>query len=178
MTITDILLLLLLLGFTWNGYATGFVMQVVRFVGVFVAYWAAKTYSPEVTPWLKQVLEQAHVPSPNEGGLMQIGSSIANNAFSSWYGVLAFALVFFVVLIVTRIIGRMLDIVVSLPGLSLLNRVAGLAVGLIIGVLVLVVLVHLLAYFPNQTVQDALQGSRVADILYKADISKLLFGKS
>jgi uncharacterized membrane protein required for colicin V production len=176
-TITDILLIVLLLSFAWNGYTTGFVMQVVRFVGVFVAYWAAKTYGPTVTPWLQKVFQPAHVPSPDAGGLAQIGNSIANNAFSSGYGVLSFALVFIVVLIITRIIGRTLDMVVSLPGLSLLNRVAGLFVGVVIGVLVLVVAVHLLAYLPNATVQGALQNSRVADILYKADISKLLFGK-
>ncbi|MFC4766947.1 CvpA family protein [Effusibacillus consociatus] len=175
MTVTDILLTGILLYFIWNGYRTGFVMQVVNFVGMFVAYWAAKTYSPTMATWLQAVLGKSSVPSSTEAGLANLGTALAQNVIQSGYGVIAFGLVFITGLLMTRIAGRMIDLVVSLPGLSFINRVSGLLAGLIVGVLILIVAVNLGSYLPAPAIQTAIKNSQVASTLLDTGLSRLLF---
>lgn len=178
MTITDMLLAGLLAYFVWNGFRTGFVMQVVGFAGAFAAYWAAKTYSPEVSPWVGKVIPKNSLPSNVDNlALGEIGNNLVHGVMQDVYGALAFAFVFVAGLIATRFVGRALNLIVSVPGLSLLNRLAGLFVGAVIGGLVLVVLVNIGAYVPNTTIQEALQGSQIASALLKANVSHLMFAK-
>lgn len=174
MTVTDFVLIGLLVYFVWNGFRTGFVMQVVGFVGVFVAYWAAKVYSPTITPWLERVLgKSGTIPTEQFG--TGIANSLTNGVIHNGYGVAAYAIVFAVVLFATRLAGHFLNLIVSLPGLSLINRAAGLIVGAVIGVLILLIAVNLSVYLPIEALQHALQGSQVASVLLHADVSKLLF---
>lgn len=178
MTVTDIILTGALLLFVWNGYRTGFVMQVVNCVGIFVAYWAAKTYSPSVTPWLESVFaKSSFASSPVEPGLGNLGSALTHSVIQSGYGVIAFALVFLAGLLATRLVGRLLNLVVSLPGLSFINRMSGLVAGLVIGVLILVIAVNLAMYLPNETVQTALKNSQIASALTNNGLSRSLFGR-
>lgn len=178
MTMTDIVLTGLLLLFAWNGYRTGFVMQAVRFVGLFAAYWLAKTYSPYATPWLEKGLSGAEAISVSGAdGLDGMGVSLPQHLFRSGYGILAFALVFVAGLLCVRVAGRLIDLLVSLPGLSFVNRVFGLAAGVAVGVLMLLVLVNLGAFVPNPTIQTALKGSQIASALLNTGISQMLFAK-
>ncbi|WP_018130774.1 CvpA family protein [Effusibacillus pohliae] len=178
MTITDIALLGILLFFVWNGYMTGFVLQVVRFVGGFVAFWAAKTYSPPIAAWLKSVLGQPGGAFPGDPiGYTGIGGGFAGTLLQDGYGILAFVLVFAAGLLLTQLAGRVVDLVVSLPGLSFVNRVAGLVAGLLIGFLILVVAVNVAYVLPIPNLHTALEGSQVASALLHAGLSKMLFAK-
>lgn len=176
MTLTDLLLTGLLVYFVWNGFRTGFVMQIVGFAGALAAYWGAKTYSPAVTPWVEKMLGKTSLPSQaDQWNSMGIGTRLVQGILQNGYEVIAFAIVFAVGLLAVRLAGHMLHLVVSLPGLSLFNRLAGLFAGAVVGVLILVVLVNIGSLLPSVTIQKALQSSQIAAVLLKTDLSRLLF---
>ncbi|GAX90662.1 CvpA family protein [Effusibacillus lacus] len=177
MTVADLILIAILMFFAWNGYSTGLVMQIVRFVGVFAAYWAAKAFSSDVSLWLESVLGESASTAAGGNTDWPLGNVMTQTLWQTGYGMLSFALVFLVVLILTRLAGHVVDLFVSLPGLSFLNRISGLLLGLLIGVLVLVILVNLGAYVPVDTIHTALQESQIASAFLNTGLSKLLFAR-
>ncbi len=167
MDIADWIILAILLFSAWEGYRTGFVRQLVRLSGTLVAYVAAWQLSPFVSPyldtWVTQVLlKNIHSASAIPiVGMLSTGSNVAAVA-KAIAGALAFGLVFFVALLLVRYLGHLLNAVFSLPLLSWINRLLGLAAGVVVAFLILAVLIDVGTYLPASAVKTQIRQSALA----------------
>jgi uncharacterized membrane protein required for colicin V production len=140
------IVILIILG-GWNGYHTGMFKQLTRLFGVVIAYALARWLRPYLTP----AFERMHLLPEPHGAL----GLLLGNVDSA----VSFGLVFLVAFLLLRYGAGLVDTLFRLPGLSLLNRLAGFIVGVVI-VVVLVYVGSLLAhYVPNAMVQHQLKHS-------------------
>lgn len=153
MDIADYVILLILLFSAFDGYRTGFVAQLVRIFGVVLAYVAAWKFHGALTPAVEGSVRPlvagnlrsfATVPF---FGSMATGSSVAQITHTISGGV-SFGIVFIAALILIRFLGRLLSAVMSLPVLSLFNRVGGLVAGVVVAFMMVAVLINVAAYVP------------------------------
>ena len=120
MAILDIILLLCFIPAIVTGISKGFVKQIVDFVAILAAAWAAFRFSKVMGEWLSQYVT--------------LDVSILN--------VVSFVLVAVIVAILLHLIGALLTKTLQTLSLGFLNRLAGmlfgiLKVGLILGLLIL-----------------------------------------
>lgn len=179
MDVVDYVILIILLFSLWDGYRTGFVKQLVRLFGTVVAYVAAWQFHGLLTPWLDHVLlttlfkhagasvsktVQA-IPAPLFGLL---GTSSSSSLLpipllvKTIASALSFGIVFYVSLIVIRFLGHLLNSVFSLPILSFVNRVAGLAAGGVVGYLLIAVALSVVSFLPASPVRAQVTHSALA----------------
>lgn len=140
------------------GWRSGLIGQIVSLVGVFIAYFLAKSFYLVTAPVFKQFIA---VPTEGNSWLNELGLT------NSLYNGISFVILFFVFLFAIRLLGTLLNVVVSLPGLSMVNRFSGLVVGFVLGVLVAGLLVNFLALVPSTGLQEALGGSQLAQTLIR-----------
>lgn len=150
MTHADIILLILLGGFTLFGLYTGLIHALGALVGVAVgAFFASRFYGP-IADWL----------IPITGGN------------PNWVKVVVFILVF---IIVNRLVGfafwiveKIFGVLKVIPFLSTINRLLGAILGLSEGVLVIGLTLYFISKFPlGETLTAALAASSVAAYLIK-----------
>ncbi len=167
MDIADWIILAVIVFSAWDGYRSGLITQLVRLLGTVLAYIAAWQFhgalEPPIKKWLlANVLKNANslkdVPIVNllsaGGSMNELATTIAN--------VIAFGIVFYVALIVIRYLGHLLNTVFRLPGLSFLNRLAGLVAGLVVAVLLIAVLINFAAYIPVSQLKTQINHSALA----------------
>lgn len=155
MTVVDIVILVFVLLAALNGLRTGLVRQVVSLVGVVVGYVVARTMYGVLVPLVMKVIK---VPLDPHNPLR----SFLNGQLQVC---VAFVLLFVVTYFAVGLIGRLLDSVARLPGLSIINRMAGLVLGGILAIFIAAVLVNLLSLVPNTAVQHLIKGSTIAQYL-------------
>lgn len=147
MDLLDVVIILLVILGGWNGYRAGVFKQLTRLFGVVIAYALARFLRPYLAP----AFARMHLfPTPH-GAL----SLLLGNVDSA----ISFGLVFLVAFIVLRYGAGLLDTLFRLPGLSILNRLAGFIVGIIIMVVFIYVGSLLAHYIPNTAVQHQLKHS-------------------
>lgn len=177
MDIADWIILAVLLFSAWDGYRTGLISQLVRLLGTVLAYVSAWQFHAALVPPIKRwildnALKNAHtlqtVPIVNllssGGNMNQLGATIAN--------VIAFGIVFYVSLLVIRYLGHLLNSVFHLPGLSFINRMAGLAAGIVVAVLLIAVLINFAAYIPVPALKAQISHSALSP-MFKQPIVEL-----
>ncbi len=145
-TLDYIMIGLVLLG-GWNGYRAGMVKQLTRLFGVVIAYALARYLRPYLTP----VLEQMHIITQPQGAIGLL--------FGNVDGAIAFGIIFIVAWLLLRYGAGLLDTLFHLPGLSLLNRLAGFIIGLVIVIVFLYIASLLAQYIPSPALQTALKHS-------------------
>ncbi|MCY0892416.1 MAG: CvpA family protein [Acidibacillus sp.] len=165
--IADIVIIVIIVFSAWDGYRTGFVVQVVRLLGTVLAYVLAWKFHSILTPTLARWLEGTvlkhihHVTSsplfvlfgtqPTRAGIaMAMGSAIS------------FGIVFYLSLFIIRYVGHLLNVVMSLPVLSLINRFAGLVAGAVIAFVLIAVLISILSYVPVAPLKEQIMHSALA----------------
>ncbi|MFA6042601.1 MAG: CvpA family protein [Patescibacteria group bacterium] len=123
MSTTDIVLLVLLFGFTWAGFWYGIIQTLGGIVGVIAGAVIAGRFAPTAGSWI---------------------SGLGNTQFTQWA---AFAMIFVVVnravAIATGVIGKALNVTKLVPGVAAANRLGGALVGLVEGALTLGLLIAL-----------------------------------
>ncbi|SHJ56788.1 membrane protein required for colicin V production [Alicyclobacillus tolerans] len=147
----DIIMLLVLLLGAWNGYRTGFIRQVTRLFGGIIAYAVSYWLRPYVAP----VIEKWHI-------LPNIPQGFATEIFGNLSGAVAFLLIFVVTYLILRYAAGLLETLFSLPVLSFINRLAGLAAGILLTLLFLYIAVLVLHYIHNPALQAQLRHSQFA----------------
>ncbi|WP_028392170.1 CvpA family protein [Bacillus cihuensis] len=157
------ILAILLIGFI-VGLRRGFILQLIHLTGFFVAFVAAYSYYNELAPKLT-----LWIPFPTLGGdsetmNMFIGQT---NLEEAYYRAIAFAIIFFATKLVWQLFGSMLDFISNLPILKQLNRWAGAILGFAEVYLIMFILLYIAALLPMANVQDALNGSFLADLIVK-----------
>jgi uncharacterized membrane protein required for colicin V production len=141
------------------GWRSGLIRQIVSLVSLFLAYFLAKSLHLSFAPVIQHFIGGT---GENDSWFETIGLS------NGLYQGLAFIVLFSVFLFVIRLIGSMLDLVASLPVLSMLNRTGGLLIGFLLGVIIAALVVNVLVLLPQPDLQQALSDSQLARALLKS----------
>lgn len=145
MTWLDVLLLLAVGTSIVTGWMTGFARVIIGFAALILAFvLAAWFYGPA-----------AHLIAPLIGH-----KTVAD--------VMGFGLVFMLVILAGGLVSRVVRAVFKVTGLSILDRFAGAAFGLVRGILVAVLLVTVLLSFAPQKVSAVVAQSRLSPYVLEA----------
>ena len=162
----DILLLVLLAFYAWNGLFQGFVKQVVSFLGFLVAFglalYGSRMAADILAPYIpmegllaaQETLEVVDVEIPLEDWALII------------VGVFCFIIFFVVLQYLFRLFIRSLKLVNRIPLLGKFNALGGGALGLLKGSIFVLILVSLLSLVPLDFISRALDGSEVVSAIY------------
>ncbi|ASS74596.1 hypothetical protein CIG75_06030 [Tumebacillus algifaecis] len=166
---TDLVIGAFLVVAALNGLRNGLVKQIISLVGVFVAFFMARSFTDSLAPVIARF-----VPMPTLAPDHPLQLIPGLNLESQLHNGIAFIVLFLVIFFAIKLLGSALDMIAKLPGLSIMNRLAGLVLGAILGVVVAAVLVNVLALLPYEGLQAALDGSRLAqELLIKFPFFKL-----
>ncbi|UCZ52203.1 CvpA family protein [Bacillus shivajii] len=145
------------------GFRRGFILQLIHLLGFVVAFIVAYLYYQEVAHYIR-----LWVPFPQLSS--ESGMNLLVDAFKLeevYYNGIAFAILFFVTKIVMQVVGSLFDFLAHLPILNMINRWLGGLFGFIEGLLIIVVLLHLAALIQLEMVQEILQGSSFAQMIFE-----------
>ncbi len=112
MNYLDILLICILGLFALRGVFQGFIAEAAGLISLLGGFWCAYHFYPQLAPSLTFVQE------------------------SAWRQIIAYALIFLAVFIVVGIIARLLQKILSLSFMVWLDKLAGLALGLLKGLVI------------------------------------------
>ncbi|NEY20886.1 hypothetical protein G4D61_13080 [Bacillus ginsengihumi] len=154
--INIIIIILLLLGF-FNGKRHGFILQAIKIVSFAVAAGVAYLFYTDLAAQLTKLIPY---PSMHDNTYAFIMDN--NNMETAFYRIIAFAIIFFIVRLVLRVIGSTLSIINHIPILGLINRWAGGILGFVEVYLILFILLFIGSILPVDSVQTALNHSMIA----------------
>jgi uncharacterized membrane protein required for colicin V production len=153
-TLDLILVIIILLG-ALNGYRTGFIRQVLRLFGGVIAYF--------VSWWLRPYLIPLVSPFVQKWGILpKNGTVLAQTTYGGLSGAIAFGLVFIVSFLMFRYAAALIDAVFRLPILSFINRVCGLAAGILLSLIFVDVALYVLSEIHTNTLTYQMQHSMLA----------------
>lgn len=156
--------LLLLVVFAFSlliGMKRGFIMQAINLIGFFIALIVAYVYYKPLADRL--VL---WVPYPG----MQPDSSFALvldalDVDKTFYRIIAFAVIFFVVKIALKIVASIFDFLAFLPILKSFNRLLGAMLCFVEYYFVIFILLYVFALIPVDAIQKYVAGSIIANFM-------------
>lgn len=141
------------------GYRRGFVLQLVSFLSLAVAWIAAYLFYDDLAPYI--------------GRLLPVEAWVDNNAYASLLkglrleqyiiGAISFALLLFGVKLILNAAGHLLNLLAKVPGLNLINRWSGGALALAEAAVLAAAAIQVMAVLPNESVQTLLAGSHAAE---------------
>ena len=140
----DWLLLAVLVASVLVGFARGLVYEALALAGWVVAWFSAQWAAPQVAP---------HLPVGEPGSALQLGA--------------AFALVFFLALLVWGLLARLVRLLVHATPLSLLDRVLGSGFGVFRGLVLLLAVATVVTLTPAAQ-SERWRGSHGAQLLGQA----------
>ncbi|KGX89057.1 CvpA family protein [Pontibacillus litoralis] len=157
----DLLLLaLFILGF-FIGLKRGFILQLLHMVGFIVAFLCAAIYYDVLAPKLELWIPYPELPEGEQWAIFLNNESIEG----AFYNAIAFVLIFFGAKIVLQIIASMLDFLADLPLFNVISNIFGAALGVIEVYFIVFILLCLIALIPIPVLQNALDGSIIAQMI-------------
>lgn len=121
-TYLDIILIIPLLWFAWKGFSKGFIIELASLAALILGIYVASHFSDFTANFLTENL----------------------NFTSEYLNIIAFAITFIGVVILTHLLGRLLESVVKIAMLGFVNKIAGVAFGILKAALVLSGLFYIL----------------------------------
>jgi membrane protein required for colicin V production len=118
MNILDIIILICMTAALIEGLVKGFISQAISVISLLVGIWASSRFAGMVCEWLSQYI------SGSEQTLH----------------IVAFAIIFIVVILILGLVGKMLEKIISFVMLGWLNRLLGAALALVKCMLILALL--------------------------------------
>ncbi len=140
----DLILLIPLLLFAFNGYKKGIIIEVTTLAALLLGIYAALFFSDFTANLLT--------------GSFNISKEYLN--------IIAFIVTFIAVLVIVMIIGKLLEKIVNLLMLGIINKLAGALFGILKGALLLSILIFLINYFDTNA-SIIKKEARTQSILYK-----------
>ncbi|MBK7173237.1 MAG: CvpA family protein [Bacteroidales bacterium] len=122
MNILDLVLLVPLAYFAWKGFSKGFIITLAMLAGILIGFYAAIHFSEFVADLLRKQFDMK----------------------SSNIKPISYLFTFTIVLVLTFLLGQFLTSVVKTTGLGIVNRIAGLLLGVAKGLLIVSALVMVL----------------------------------
>lgn len=138
----DIVLLVLLALFAFYGWRSGFLKMGFGLLSFVIAIVLGKVLYPYCssflrgTPVYQSLIEMAQNHTPSKGDLFGLAGDVSTYLAEMALNVIAFLLVVIVVKLLMAVIAKVLKLFASLPVIGLVNRLAGLAFGILEGLLV------------------------------------------
>ncbi|SDZ53729.1 Uncharacterized membrane protein, required for colicin V production [Evansella caseinilytica] len=145
------------------GFRRGLILQLIHLLGFIVAFIVAKMYYQEVAHYIR-----LWIPFPQLS--TESGLTLLVEAFkleNVYYNGIAFAILFFGTKIAMQIIGSLFDFLAHLPLLNMINRWLGGILGFLEGLLIIVVLLHLAALIQIDFLQEMVQNSTFAEMIFE-----------
>jgi len=148
-SLVDVILIVIFFGFVFAGYAMGLIRSIGAIVGISLGTWVAGHYFMPVADFL----------APLIGGREALAKIIGF--------LLIFAIVNQLVVLVFHLLDHAYHLISIIPFLKSLNRLGGVILGAIGGLLTLGVAIYIIAKFmPDASfVTDSLDSSKVAHTL-------------
>jgi len=157
----DIILLILLIGGIIVGAKRGLVLQLIHMLGFIVALVVAYRYYKPLAEYF--VL---WIPYPVVGENSRFTVAVEQlDLDQTFYQLLAFALIFFVVKFGLQLIASMFDFLKYLPVLGFVSKVLGAVLGFIEVYILLFIFIYVFALLPIEAVQNQLGNSSIAQAL-------------
>ncbi|ANU19146.1 hypothetical protein BBI15_02450 [Planococcus plakortidis] len=154
----DLILLVLLLAGILVGFKRGLVLQFLHMVGFIVALIVAYTY---YKPLAENFVLWVPYPTVDETSRFAIAVEQLN-LDETFYQLLAFALIFFVVKFLLTLIASMFDFIKYIPVLGFLSRIFGGILGLIEAHILLFIGLYVFALLPIDGIQNQIENSGIA----------------
>lgn len=157
----DLIILLVLVAGLVVGLKRGFIVQVLHLASFIIALIVAYIYYEPLAQ--KFVLWIPYPGVTDAGNLSIVIDSL--DLDRTFYRVLAFAVIFFVVKIVLQILSSIFDFLAYLPVLKSLNKLLGAALGLVEYYLILFIVLYVLVLLPVEFIQNRMSNSILAKLI-------------
>ncbi|ALS79033.1 CvpA family protein [Planococcus kocurii] len=154
----DILLVILLIGGIIVGAKRGFIVQLIHMIGFVVALVAAYKYYKPLSEYFVLWIPY---PAINENSQFTLVVDQLD-LDQTFYQLLAFALIFFVVKFALQLIASMFDFLKFLPVLGFFSKILGAILGFIEAYILLFIFIYVFALLPLDVVQNQLENSGIA----------------
>lgn len=158
MNIMDLIIVALLMGGLYLGYSRGLVRQSIHLVGFIASYFLAFKFYDDLAPIIQQWFPLTQFEQYNNFSF--VAESMAVDKLI--YNAISFAIIFFGTKIGLTIVGHLLHLVASVPGISFINRWGGLLLGFLEVTLLLIIAVNVLAVLPWEKGNELLSESVLA----------------
>lgn len=155
MNILDIIVLILLVVSVWRGYRTGLIAQLVRVASFIVSFVVAFMYYRPVAATLAEWIPISSTKTSGSFGAVA-GFPFMQQAL---YNIAAFVLLAFAAGLAVRLVGGFLDGVTKLPGLSIVNRIAGAFISVVKNGLILFLILAVASLLPITAMEKTLNES-------------------
>ncbi|ANU23641.1 CvpA family protein [Planococcus donghaensis] len=157
----NILLLVLLIGGIIVGAKRGFVVQLIHMVGFVIALVVAYKYYKPLSEYFVLWIPY---PAINENSQFTLVVDQLD-LDQTFYQLLAFAVIFFVVKFALQLLASMFDFLKYLPVLGFFSKILGAALGFIEAYILLFIFVYVFALLPMDAVQNQLENSGIAQAM-------------
>ncbi|KAA0957898.1 CvpA family protein [Planococcus kocurii] len=154
----DILLVILLVGGIIVGAKRGFIVQLIHMIGFVVALVAAYKYYKPLSEYFVLWIPY---PAINENSQFTLVVDQLD-LDQTFYQLLAFALIFFVVKFALQLVASMFDFLKFLPVLGFFSKILGAILGFIEAYILLFIFIYVFALLPLDVVQNQLENSGIA----------------
>lgn len=159
----DILILFLLVGGLITGFRRGLLVQVLHMTGFIVSFIVAYAYYKQLAD--KFVL---WIPYPGVTAESKLSWSFGQlDLDETFYRLLAFILIFFVVKFLLQLFVSMFDFLKHLPVLGFISRFFGAALGFVEFYIIILLLISFLALLPVDLVQKLLDSSLLSKTMFE-----------
>jgi len=154
----DIIILILLLAGLLVGAKRGLIVQLIHMTGFIIALIVAYSYYKPLAE--KFVL---WIPYPTVGSNSTLTLAIDRlDLDQTFYQLIAFALIFFVVKFALQLVASMFDFLSYLPVLGFVSKIAGAVLGFIEFYILLFIVIYVIALLPIDTFQSLIENSSLA----------------
>lgn len=187
----DIIVAVLVGGMTLWGFKRGLIRSLFQLGRYVIAAVLTTTLYPVVSAWLMgtpfatmvhdrfvvplidnqfNAMGGNQLPSFLDGMVQGAGASAATTLTHTFVNVVCMVIVFFLATVGLRFVVRLLDRIASLPILSLFNRLGGIAVGFVNGMIIVYVILAVVMLFANADWIRAINESALVNQLYHNNI--------
>ncbi|AYC29802.1 CvpA family protein [Paenisporosarcina cavernae] len=157
----DLLILILLLAGLFVGAKRGLIVQLIHMTGFVIALIVAYMYYKELAA--KFVL---WIPYPAVDSDSRLTLAIDQlDLDQTFYQLIAFALLFFVVKFALQLIASMFDFLKYLPVLGAISKLAGAILGFIEFYIIIFLLLYVLALLPLEVIQSRMDASLLSKFM-------------
>ena len=157
----DLIILFVLLGGLIVGAKRGFIVQIMHIVSFVIALIVAFIY---YKPLANKFVFWVPYPGVTDTG--NLGVVIDQlDLDSTFYRVIAFAVIFFAVKITLQIVASIFDFIAYLPVLQSLNRILGGILGMIEYYLLMFIALYVIALLPIAPIQNLMSKSLLSGLI-------------
>lgn len=157
----DIILIIVFAASLLVGIRRGFIVQIIHlssfFIASFIAYLYYKPLAEKFVLW---------IPYPgisqNDSLTLLVDQLDINKTF---YRIIAFAVIFFLVKLVLHIIASIFDFLTYLPILKSVNRILGAVLCFVEFYFIIFILLYVLALIPIDSIQKLIGDSFIAELI-------------